>query len=311
MANYYYNYPSQSMQRPQPDGPRYQDPSSYPFSSTYQQSSQYGYGERYQDNPPPPQNEYRQNLKEDVFSTSSLPRSTFDHDASPAEEWMGTGVKAYRKGIRPKDSWTRGGGISCFGRFFFCSLLVIIYIIVAIILAFALWIRPPALSFTGPALNPNQQVDFNTNLTVPLELNFTVNNPNFFSVDFKTLAAEVSYPDVGNEIVAQGNVTDLVIKSSQMTNFTFPIDITLDLTSTGNDFQVVSDLASKCGIIPAGGQKSPIPLTIKIEIALSVLGIKVSLPPISFTVNINCPLDDSAIEQKLQGILGNGVLASL
>jgi hypothetical protein len=243
-------------------------------------------------------------MKDNLFSNTSRPKS-IDHKESPQEEWMGAGVKAYRKGIRPKNLWTRGGGLSCFGRFFFCSFLIIIFIIVAIILALALWLRPPALTFTNPAINPNQQVSLDSTLTVPLEVNITVYNPNFFSADFTSLTAEVSYPDVGNEVVARGNLTNLIIKSNEITNFTFPIVISLDLTGQGNssDLSVVLDLANKCGIIPQGS-KTPIPLDIQIGITLRVLGIMISSPSISIPVKINCPIDDSAIEQKLQGILG-------
>ncbi|KAF5389576.1 hypothetical protein D9757_004102 [Collybiopsis confluens] len=297
MANYYY-------QQPQPAGSYHQNASFYPFSSNFQQGSQY------QDNhlppPPPPQDGYRQDVKDNLFSNSNQTKSRFDHGESPTEEWMGAGVKAYRKGIRPRNLWKRGGGFSIFGRCFFCSVMIIVYIVLASILAIALWLRPPALSFTPPGLNPNQAVNLGTNLTVPLELNITINNPNFFSADFRWLTAEVSYPDVENEVVARGNLTKLVLESNKITNFTFPIDISLDLSgqADANDLKIVTDLASKCGIFPQGSQKTPIPLSIKIGIAIEVLGIKFSIPSISFTVRINCPIDDSAIQQKLQGILG-------
>lgn len=298
MANYYYS--SQPTLRGLPDGPLYpQDP----FTSSQTQGSLYRSAEPYRDYP---QNEGdRRNLKDDSsFNSMFKPTSSFDH---PESEWVGTGVKAYRKGIRRQDLWTRGGGLLCFGRFFFCTLMIIIYIVVAIILGFALWLRPPALSFTGPGLNPTQQVSFpDSTLTVPLEMNITVNNPDFFAVDFKALTAQVSYPSVNNTVVANGNLTNLLIKSDQITNFTFPIVIYLDLSSSApsnDNLAVVLDLAEKCGLF-SSNSPVPIPLDIKIGIDLSLLGISVTLPSVSFPVNINCPIDDSAIEQKLQGILG-------
>ncbi|KAJ3895301.1 hypothetical protein GG344DRAFT_73286 [Lentinula edodes] len=275
-------YPPQPNQGLQVDRPLYQgSSSSYPFISSRQRQ---GYEEQpYRDNP---------RLNE--------PKSTFDHFDSPRDDWTGAGAQAYRK--RNRGKWTKGGGLWCLGRFFFCSLFVTIYLVVAIILGLALWLRPPALSFTNPGLDPNQQINLDTTLTVPLELNITVNNPDFFAVDFKSLSAEVLYPDVDNTLVAKGNLTNLIIKSNEITNFTFPINISLNLTdesADGNDLNVVLDLANKCGIIPSG-PKSPIPLTIKIGIGLSIIGINLSLPSISFTVNINCPIDNSEIEQKLQ-----------
>jgi len=294
MANY--RYPPTQV-----GGPNYQSSSVYPFSTPYQQGSQFNTGERYQDYPLQSEEDSpRRNMKEDLFTTP--PKSTFFDDS---DEWRGVGVKAYRKGIQRQRLWTRGGGLFCFGRFFFCSILLIIYIIVAIILGLALWLRPPAVTFTNPGLNPNQQVNVGSTLDVPLELNITVWNPDFFSVDFKSLTAEVLYPDVTPTIaVGNGNLTNLIIKADQKTNFTFPIDISLDLTgSNSGDLNIVLDLAKKCGIIPQGPQ-SPIPLGVKIGIVLSVLGIKVTLPSISFTVSIGCPISSSEIQKKLQGILG-------
>lgn len=248
-------------------------------------------------------------MKEDLFSNKIKPKSAFDHFGNPEQKWAGAGVKSYRKGIRQRDLWTRGGGLFCIGRFFFCSLFIIIFIVVAVILGFALWIRPPALSFTTPGLNPTQQVSFpDSTLTVPLGMNFTVNNPNFFSVDFKPLTAAVSYPSVNNTIIANGNLTNLVIKSDQITNFTFPIVIYLDLSDTApskaENLAVVLDLAAKCGLLTSSSPV-PIPLGVKVGIDLSVLGISITIPSVSFTVNINCPIDDSAIQQKLQSILGS------
>ncbi|KAJ4490167.1 hypothetical protein J3R30DRAFT_3399579 [Lentinula aciculospora] len=282
-------------------GPLYQDSTFYPFLAPHQR---HGYGEQpYQDNPPWHPESQQISIKSNVKE----PKSSFDHFDSPREELMGTGIKGYRRRTHGRTLWTRGGSLWCLGRFFFCSLLIIIYLLVVLILGLALWLRPPALSFTNPGLDPDQQINLGTTLTVPLELNITVNNPNFFAVDFKTLSAEVAYPDVDNTLIAEGNLTNLVIKSNEVTNFTFPINISLNLTdegADGNDLNVVLDLADKCGIIPSG-PKSPIPLAIKIWIGLSILGIKITLPSISFTVNINCPIDNSEIEQKLQGILGD------
>jgi len=287
MSNYY------SSQRGLPEGPVYPPD---PFSSSQQQGSLYRYKEPYRDYPS--QNEGK-------------PKSSFDHNEYPEQEWAGAGVKAYRKGIQRKNLWTRGGGLLCFGRLFFCSLLIIIYIVVAIILGFALWLRPPSLAFTDPALNATQGVTFPDNtLTVPLEMNITVNNPDFFSVDVKSLTADVSYPSVNNTVIAQGNLTNLIIQSDQQTNFSFPIIIYLDLsdsTSSSNEnFAVVLDLASKCGILPSG-PSVPIPLNVKIGVGLSVLGISFNTPSISFPISIGCPIDDSAIESKLQSILGGAL----
>lgn len=77
---------------------------------------------------------------------------------------------------------------------------------------------------------------------------------------------QISYPSVNNTVIAQGNLTNLIIQSDQQTNFSFPIIIYLDLSGSSNEnTAVVLDLADKCGIIPPGPSE-PIPLDIKIGV---------------------------------------------
>ncbi|KAH0583758.1 hypothetical protein J132_00769 [Termitomyces sp. J132] len=194
--------------------------------------------------------------------------------------------------------WTRGGRGWCLGRFFCCTLMSAVLLFVCIILSLALWIRPPdvviggvdTVSTSGSVL---QLID--NGIAINLGVNISVNNPNYFAVDFKEIKADIFYP-INNTQVGEGDAKNVVFKANQLTNWTFPFTITYKTTDDPQG-RIIQDLGSKCG---ATGPKSNIDVTYTITLAIRILIITVS-PVFSNKLSFPCPIDASDLEPFLKG----------
>lgn len=73
-----------------------------------------------------------------------------------------------------------------------CIFLIIILIIVIIVGVFAALFKVPTIDFTGLKQDP-VVANVNNVLTMTFDVGITVNNPNFESITFKIIKADVSY----------------------------------------------------------------------------------------------------------------------
>jgi len=197
--------------------------------------------------------------------------------------------------------WTQGGRGRCVGRFCCCTLLVALFLIISIVLALLLWVRPPNISIGGvnaPSSGSEIQVT-SGGLDINLGVNISVENPNYFAVSFSKIQATIFYP-INNTNVGGGNATDITFNSHSETNFTFPFTISYQKSLDPND-KILVDIATKCGFI--GGSKSPITVDYKISLGLKILFITIT-PVVSNSLSFACPLSESDISSLGSGLLG-------
>jgi len=194
--------------------------------------------------------------------------------------------------------WTQGGRGRCVGRFCCCSLLVVIFLLISILLTVALFIRPPNINIGSvapytaggaPAFSAS-----GTGLNISLGVNIAVSNPNFFSVAFQSITADIIYP-INNTDIGGGYQTNIIFPSNSQHNFTFPFDIGYELSADPGN-KIIIDLANKCGLL---GSPSNINVNYKITLALKILFVTVS-PVIANSFNFACPLTKDDMETFLQ-----------
>ncbi|KAH9951238.1 hypothetical protein B0H21DRAFT_718000 [Amylocystis lapponica] len=260
-----------------------------------------GYG-GYRDDPVPP--------------TKERERSTFDGDDIPARP---TGPKTSRNLRRWRtdhqgDLWTRGSRGRCIGRFFCCTIMIFVFLVISILLSLALWIKPPNVIISQPTFNTSGS-PFQASadgFTVNLDVAVSINNPNYFSVDFSEITASLFYPP-NNTAIGGGSANNIDFKSNKETNFTLPLALQYNITADPNHAVLLS-LADKCGIIP-GTSASSITIDYKLKLGIKVLFIPIK-PVISSSFTFPCPITGSDIADLLKaaglnlGSLG-GLLSGL
>ncbi|KAI9508286.1 hypothetical protein F5148DRAFT_1356321 [Russula earlei] len=202
----------------------------------------------------------------------------------------------YQQGRR---LWTQGSRPRCICRFFFCTVLITLFLIAIIVLCLALWIQPPNIIIGGDnnsspvvakginALTDGIQID----LGLPIE----VMNPNFFSVKITSVFADIIYP-INNTHIGNGTISNVDLPAHANTNFTFPF--TLDYTtSIDPSFAIISDLAAKCLPSPQ------LDLTVRYKISVSVRVFFITISPtISNPISFACPLSATDIENLAKQI---------
>ncbi|PPQ64644.1 hypothetical protein CVT26_002734 [Gymnopilus dilepis] len=189
--------------------------------------------------------------------------------------------------------WMKGGRGRCAARVCCCSLMTTVFLIVSIVLALALWIRPPSIYIgnvqtmteNGSAIQPSSD-----GVQVNLGVNISVSNPNYFSVDFKKIEAQIFYPPQ-NIPVGGGQANNIVFKSNSQTNFTFPFSLQYNSTADPGG-AIITDLAKKCGVL--GGTKTNIDVNYSITLGIRILLVTIS-PVISNQFSFPCPLQPSDI----------------
>lgn len=182
--------------------------------------------------------------------------------------------------------WTKGSRPGCIGRFFCCSLMTVVLLVVSILLTLAIFLRPPDVTFDGLApIDPNTIQSSSDSLNVTLGLQISVQNPNFFSLELKAIKASLVYP-INNTQIGGGEEDNIDFKSNTQTSFTFPFVLGYS-EAADPDGNVLKDIAEKCGFVP-GSIKSNLEVDYTITIKISILGITVS-PPFSGSVSLACP----------------------
>jgi hypothetical protein len=132
----------------------------------------------------------------------------------------------------------------------------------------------------------------------------SVNNPNYFGVNIKSLDLDVRTPPssfvrrrahashpqikypVNNTDFGGGSARDIVFGANSAREFDFPFAIKYKPADDPQQ-HVLADLATKCGVIP-GSTKSDLTINYKIDLALSILGVTVR-PSVSNSFKFACP----------------------
>lgn len=186
--------------------------------------------------------------------------------------------------------WTKGSRGRCIGRFCCCTIMITLFFIISIILALVLWARPPnvIIGTVGPSSTASEVQLESDGVQLNLAINITVNNPNYFSVSFSSVKANIYYP-INNTYVGGGNQSDVTFPSHTNKTITFPFTVAYT-TTMPSSAQILADLATKCGL--TGGTKSDITLDYDITLGLRVLFFTVS-PTVSNSASFLCPLSSS------------------
>ncbi|GAA5917151.1 hypothetical protein JCM8208_004851 [Rhodotorula glutinis] len=212
------------------------------------------------------------------------------------------GLRMFRKDEHA-GALTRGGRARCCGRVFCCTLILAILILVGIVAAFFLWVKPPDVGFDGiEGPESGSEVTVATDgfdLNVRLKIN--VVNPNFFGADFSKIDASAYYPTKPNDKVGGGEMTDVSIKkySNNTLHFPFAINYT---TSYDSDLSVLTDIATRCGFL--GSNKRQLTVNYKVKVHVKIIAISIA-PSFSSSTSFDCPLSESDISGFLGGSLSS------
>jgi len=243
------------------------------------------------DPPVPPSKEYSANTtvyEHDDQIPQARPRGKFATSQKSFKSWRAEGQE---------NLWTRGSRKRTCGRFFCCTVMIAVFLIISILLSLALWVKPPNVTIANPVGNSTQAFTLqNGELSMNLGVNITVDNPNYFGVALKKVELDLIYP-INNYPVGGGEQRDINIRSNTQTNFTFPFSLSYNTTDTGGT-AVLQDLATKC--------RARQDLTVNYDLKLSLRIIIVSISPtISNSFTFACPIDPSQIDGLLSGNLGS------
>ncbi|GAA5989393.1 hypothetical protein JCM10908_001289 [Rhodotorula pacifica] len=218
------------------------------------------------------------------------------------------GLRIFRKDEHA-GALTRGGRARCCGRVFCCSVMLIVLILVGIVAAFFLWVKPPYVSFRGirPPTSGNEVSVQTGGFLINVTLDINVINPNFFGAHFSRVDATAYYPTKPSEAVGGGTLTNFDIKkhSNSTINFPFTINYT---TSYDSDRSVLQDIASRCGFL--GGTATQLKVNYKVKTEVRVIAVSIG-PSFSSSASFDCPLTESDItgflgSSGLSGLLGGG-----
>ncbi|TRM62620.1 hypothetical protein BD626DRAFT_51951 [Schizophyllum amplum] len=216
-------------------------------------------------------------------------RSGFDRDEFVAAEKPKPRYRDY-----DENRWTKGGRGRCIGRFFCCTLMTAVFLILSILLALALWIRPPNIvvgELDTTSGSGGSVVQFSSDgLKINLAVNISVTNPNYFGVSLSDVTADLKYPiDGDDKDVGGGSLDNVDFPSHTTKDIKFPFSIDYQLTDDP-DYSVLMDLVSKCGL--SGSSSGEITVDYKIKLGIKFLFINVS-PSISNSYSFACPIDTS------------------
>ncbi|PPQ63094.1 hypothetical protein CVT24_005949 [Panaeolus cyanescens] len=172
-----------------------------------------------------------------------------------------------------------------------------------IVLALALWVRPPSVKIWPVQLINNADgspiTQDSGGISINFGVNITVNNPNYFAADFKKIEAEILYPLEGSDDapIGGGSLSNIVFESTSQKNVTFPFALTYK-SAEDPQGKIILDLATKCGF--NGGQKSNINVKYKLTLGIRIIIVTIS-PVITNSFSFLCPLEPSDIGKFING----------
>lgn len=253
------------------------------------------------------------------FAVPSLPQDGSDGLARPRAPFATGADPANRVSFAPPKStgdlrlwrhdekgnlWTKGGRGRCVGRFFCCTVMIVLLLIFSIVLALLMWVRPPDIQVSGFTLPSTGAVSVQSDgLHISVSFGISVKNPNFFGASFSKISAEAFYPPL-TDALGGGEVTNLNLPANSDTKFTFPFNIIYTLDKDPNKV-LFKDLVTKCGIEDPSS-KSQLTVKYSITLGLRVLVATIS-PSFSGTMSFDCPVT----RQDLINFGGEDLLKSL
>ncbi|KAI8074288.1 uncharacterized protein B0P05DRAFT_547973 [Gilbertella persicaria] len=179
-----------------------------------------------------------------------------------------------------------------------CIILIIIVILAIVIGVLAATFKVPTISYSG--LQGEPTVAFANNvLNMDFKIGINVDNPNWESITFEKILADAYYPSPYNVYIGGGNVTDLHINSNGATNITFPFNVKVNSSDSGQQ-GVLMDLMTKCGL--DGSTPQNIDIDYYVHPTVRIIGIPITIT-ISKSMSMACPIKSS----DLTSILGSGI----
>ncbi|KAG0666579.1 hypothetical protein C6P46_004245 [Rhodotorula mucilaginosa] len=214
------------------------------------------------------------------------------------------GLRMFRKDEHA-GALTRGGRMRCCGRVFCCSIMLIVLILVGIVAAFFLWVKPPDVTFRGirPPTSGNEVSVQTGGFLINVTLDINVINPNFFGAHFSRVDATAYYPTKPNEAVGGGTLKNFDIKKHSNSTINFPFSINYT-TSYDSDRTVLQDIARRCGFL--GDAATQLKVNYKVKTEVRVIAVSIG-PTFSSSASFDCPLTESDIT----GFLGSSGLSGL
>jgi len=193
--------------------------------------------------------------------------------------------------------WTRGSRGRCVGRFLCCTLFIGLFLLLSILLSLALFIRPPNIQMkdVGPASSTGSTVQFQLDgVQINLGVNISVQNPNYFNVNFQKIKAEIFYP-IDDTPIGGGISRNVVFESNAQTNWTFPFTIDYKIANDPGGL-IIIDLARRCGLV---GPATDLDVKYKITLGIRILFITIS-PSVSNSFTFPCPLPPDQLQGLMQ-----------
>ncbi|KAI0256947.1 hypothetical protein BJV78DRAFT_1117445 [Lactifluus subvellereus] len=270
----------------------FHDPPQFDPYNTHRPQDSYDHNafqEPYQDEPsyPVPQTQ----------SVKPLGQTTKEDDSPSPDEFNPTPREPSTRNLRAwryqqgRPLWVRGSRPRCICRFFFCTVFITLFLLIAIVLSLALWIQPPNVIIGDCLKSPvvaQGVTSLNDGIQVNLGLPVEVDNPNYFSARITHVNADIFYP-INNTRIGNGKLTNVNLPSRATTKFTFPF--TLDYTeSIDPNRLIIDDLANKCG-----AKQQDLTVNYKLTVGVKVFFITVS-PTISNPISFVCPISASTLQ---------------
>jgi len=192
--------------------------------------------------------------------------------------------------------WNKGSRARCCGRFFCCTLMTLIVLIASILATLALWIGPPNVTFNGVNFSdPSNKVSMaNGGFVIPLTLNISVDNPNYFSATFNNISAVATYPGTSVS-VGGGHMANVKFPSHTTAYIQFPFSVQYQV-SNDPGLTILKDLATKCGATSD--------ITVNYDLTLKIRIIALISPSFSSSASFPCPLTPAEIQSIGGGLLG-------
>lgn len=266
-----------------------------PYSTTQiQPTSSQTNGKSYAD-----KGRYRDDVQYDRTNNDGPSNRTFfdnGHSGSESRQRSPPELRRYRYDHHG-GLWTKGGRWPSIGRLCCCTLMTGALFFILIILALVLWMRPPNIVVGGvdPLQRNGGTIQLVENgISANLGVNISVDNPNYFAVDFKRIEAQIFYP-INNTQIGGGVARDVVFNAHSQRNWTFPFTINYT-TTLDPSRQILADLAQRCGVL---GGKRNLSVSYRITLALRILLITVS-PVIKNSLSFECPIDPTDLENLIK-----------
>ncbi|KAI7849544.1 hypothetical protein BDC45DRAFT_520212 [Circinella umbellata] len=202
------------------------------------------------------------------------------------------------------------GCCTCFPRWlrYICCILFLIIVALAIAIGIiAATFKMPDVQFNGLGGEPEASLSGST-VMMNFTLDISVDNSNGITFTFEKILAEAFYPNHRDASIGGGELENVQINKNAVTNISFPFNIKVDPSDSGNQ-AIVTDLMAKCGL--TGGQSQQLTIDYDVTPTIRIAGIPIS-PKISNSANFDCPVSGlSELMGAGDGAVAGGDISSL